>query len=79
MGDMADWTNEIGEDAAHRDRMSEYEGPEHPDGVIGEVVCPNCGGQMVLRDGRYGKFLGCDNFPRCKGSRNVEWEEEYER
>ena len=28
--------------------------------------CPRCGGKLVLRDGKYGQFYGCSNFPRCK-------------
>lgn len=31
-----------------------------------DVVCDKCGHKMVLREGRYGKFLGCSNFPNCK-------------
>lgn len=27
---------------------------------------PRCGGELVLRDGKYGKFYGCSNYPRCK-------------
>jgi len=28
--------------------------------------CPRCGGKLVLRDGKYGKFYGCSNYPRCR-------------
>jgi len=28
--------------------------------------CPNCGSDMVIRNGRYGKFEACSNFPECK-------------
>ncbi len=28
--------------------------------------CPRCGGNLVLRNGRYGKFYGCSNYPSCK-------------
>ena len=31
-----------------------------------EEVCPNCGRKMVIREGRYGKFLGCSGYPECK-------------
>lgn len=31
--------------------------------------CPICGANTVLRDGKYGKFYGCENFPKCNGSR----------
>lgn len=29
-------------------------------------ICPQCGGVLVDRDGKFGKFLGCANFPKCK-------------
>ncbi|MBR1463254.1 MAG: NERD domain-containing protein [Prevotella sp.] len=29
-------------------------------------ICPKCGGQLVERRGRYGYFLGCSNYPKCK-------------
>lgn len=28
--------------------------------------CPKCGGKLVLKDGKYGKFHGCSNFPECR-------------
>ncbi len=28
--------------------------------------CPKCGGNLIARDGKYGAFLGCSNYPRCK-------------
>lgn len=28
--------------------------------------CPRCGGLLVERKGRYGRFLGCKNYPGCK-------------
>ena len=37
---------------------------------IGEK-CPKCGSELVLRKGRYGEFIACSNFPKCKYSRNI--------
>lgn len=34
-------------------------------------VCPKCGGRLVERKGKYGMFLGCDNYPRCKYTHDV--------
>lgn len=34
--------------------------------LIDNHICPKCGGQLVERKGRYGKFWGCSNYPRCK-------------
>lgn len=31
-----------------------------------DEVCDKCGAQMVVRVGKYGKFLACPNYPRCK-------------
>ena len=31
--------------------------------------CPRCGGRLVLRDGKYGDFYGCSNYPRCRFTR----------
>ena len=31
--------------------------------------CPECGHQLVIREGRYGKFIGCSNYPECKYTR----------
>ncbi|MCI6542620.1 MAG: type I DNA topoisomerase [Firmicutes bacterium] len=30
-----------------------------------DVVCDKCGAPMVVREGKYGKFLGCSAFPKC--------------
>ena len=28
--------------------------------------CPRCGHELVLRNGRFGKFISCSNFPTCR-------------
>jgi DNA topoisomerase-1 len=28
--------------------------------------CPECGNPLIIRWGRYGKFIGCSNFPDCR-------------
>ena len=32
---------------------------------------PRCGNRLVSRNGKYGNFLGCTGFPRCKYSESV--------
>ncbi len=34
-----------------------------------EETCDNCGGPMTVRHSRRGFFLGCANYPKCKGTR----------
>lgn len=38
---------------------------------IGEI-CPNCGGELLRRQGRFGEFIACSNYPKCKYSRNAD-------
>lgn len=33
---------------------------------IKENICPRCGSKLVQREGKYGKFIGCSNFPKCR-------------
>jgi restriction system protein len=30
------------------------------------TACPKCGGKLIERSGKFGMFLGCDNYPKCK-------------
>lgn len=34
------------------------------------MICPKCGNNLVLRNGKYGKFIGCSNYPKCKYIKN---------
>ncbi len=29
-------------------------------------LCPECGGNLVIRKGKYGEFVACSNYPTCK-------------
>ncbi len=31
-----------------------------------DVPCPTCGTLMVIKNGRFGKFLACPNYPKCR-------------
>ena len=35
------------------------------------MKCPKCGAEMREKTGRYGRFLGCSNYPRCNGTRDL--------
>ncbi len=40
-----------------------------------EFKCPTCGGDMIIKLGRTGKFLSCAKFPECTGARTFEGKE----
>jgi DNA topoisomerase I len=56
--------------------------PLEADGSVGEpepepepdedVRCQICGKAMLLRSGRFGRFFGCVDYPKCKGIRNLQ-------
>jgi DNA topoisomerase-1 len=35
-------------------------------GIPLEDVCPQCGRQLVIKEGRYGRFKACSGYPECK-------------
>ena len=43
--------------------------PKRPKPVPTEIECEECGGNMVIRAGRAGQFLGCSKFPKCKATK----------
>ena len=36
-----------------------------------DVVCEKCGRKMVIRSGRFGKFLACPGYPECKNTKPI--------
>ncbi len=34
-----------------------------------DIICEKCGSNMVIKYGRYGKFLACPNFPECSNAK----------
>lgn len=35
-------------------------------GGSSQSICPKCGGKIVNRNGKFGDFYGCSNYPKCK-------------
>ena len=38
--------------------------------TIASGKCPRCGGDLVLRKGKFGPFYGCSNYPKCTFMQN---------
>ncbi|HTU83725.1 MAG TPA: type I DNA topoisomerase [Candidatus Acidoferrales bacterium] len=36
-----------------------------------DEVCPNCGRPMVIKTGRFGKFISCSGYPECKTTKPI--------
>ncbi|MDR1665131.1 MAG: type I DNA topoisomerase [Clostridiales bacterium] len=36
---------------------------------VTDILCENCGRNMVIKNGRFGKFLACPGFPECRNTK----------
>lgn len=45
--------------------------------LIQQGICPRCGHRLVLRNGKYGDFFGCSNYPKCKFTKPLEQKNNY--
>ncbi len=54
-----DYTRNLNESA---DEKAEAAQPE----VVEGRTCPKCDSPLIIRQGRYGKFIGCSAYPKCK-------------
>jgi DNA topoisomerase-1 len=52
-----------------KDGNSEVVAP--PEEVEGRV-CPKDGGKLLIRSGKFGKFISCSNYPKCKHIENMD-------
>jgi DNA topoisomerase-1 len=37
-----------------------------------DEICEKCGSPMIIKTGRFGKFMACSNFPKCKNTKHIE-------
>ncbi len=57
---LTEGKTEVEEEAEEKEK-TEKKQPE-----IADFKCEKCGGDMVLRSGKYGSFYACANYPSCK-------------
>lgn len=39
--------------------------------AIANGICPKCGCKLVERKGKYGRFMGCSNYPQCRFTQKI--------
>jgi DNA topoisomerase-1 len=44
--------------------------PRPPDEPTGEL-CPECDSPLLFKTGRFGRFVGCSNYPKCRFSKPI--------
>ena len=60
-GSFAKWLEKA------RDKMRNIKAMEEPT----EISCEKCGRSMVIKWGRFGKFLACSGYPECKNTKEL--------
>ena len=43
-----------------------------------DIICDKCGSRMVIKNGRYGKFAACPNYPQCRNTKPLNAEKSKE-
>lgn len=73
----ADWVQTLGsfygefaQNLQEAEKKMEGTRLQVPDEVT-DVICENCGRNMVVKVGRYGKFLACPGYPECKNTKKI--------
>jgi len=57
------------EHLAHIDNVHRNE--ERTTYALSQGVCPKCGRKLVLRNGQFGQFYGCSNYPACRYTHKI--------
>ena len=54
-------------DKAEKDLTERVKVPEE----VTDEICPNCGKNLVIKSGRFGKFLACPGYPDCRFTKTI--------
>ena len=44
-----------------------------------DIICEKCGAKMIVKNGRFGKFAACPNYPTCRNTKPLESKEPKEQ
>ncbi|MGA9293530.1 MAG: type I DNA topoisomerase [Ignavibacteriaceae bacterium] len=44
---------------------------KHVENNVEKIICEKCGGEMIIKIGRFGKYLACSNYPDCKNIKSL--------
>ena len=58
--------NIIDNHARESHALSVHQTQQRKQQLIENRICPQCRSALVERNGRFGRFLGCSNYPKCK-------------
>ena len=72
-----EWRSVIGEfyegfDKELREALHDGSKVDKTPDEVSDVPCEKCGAMMVIKTSKFGKFLACPNFPRCRNTKSLE-------
>jgi DNA topoisomerase-1 len=53
--------------ATAEEKLPKFEQRDEPT----DEICPNCGKPMVIKTGRFGRFISCSGYPECKTTKAI--------
>lgn len=55
-------------DVSFEERVQKYDMQREDERyeLIGQGICPQCGYDLKIKQGKYGEFFGCSNYPHCR-------------
>lgn len=54
--------------AGEKVKGAEYELPPE----LTDIICDKCGATMIVKNGKFGRFAACPNYPKCKNTRPID-------
>jgi DNA topoisomerase-1 len=67
---LSEFYQSFSQDLSRADAEAAKKPIEVPD-VQTDIVCDKCGSLMVIKNGRFGKFAACPNYPDCKNTKPI--------
>lgn len=61
-----------GESATTKNKEGQPVCSKHRKNEPKDVACPECGMPMKIKEGRYGFFWGCEGYPQCQKTYQIE-------
>lgn len=70
VGTLSAFYGPFKEELEHAEKAMEGQDRKIPDEET-DIVCEKCGRNMVIKTGRFGKFLACPGYPECKNTKKI--------
>lgn len=70
--DYVNHNQHIGKEARIKHKQDVIAYKESLETMKKQKICPYCKGELVLRNGKNGKFYGCKNYPKCRYTTNAD-------